>query len=253
MAQAIMAHAAGIGIMAKPYDDTPKGNRARQFDAIEGKLGTLQKRYPMMDLAYEFRIWVLATKSRDDFRIIDYEKDFLMRMEQLKRKIEAGGRTMSVEQAFSEMPDLAPGFSRLTAAFRLEPFISVDTARVYCEEFGDMTGEAFMELCSEAIRRLEKFPTVAALLKIRDERSRDRSESTIVDQIRTENESILRERERVNEIDRAISGLPEAELAEIDLAVSKWMATQQGMYANNRTMMNIRRRYEYQLRHGGAV
>jgi len=152
--------------------------RDRQLAAIGEKLGTYQRRYPGLDLAWEYRIWVLDVKARG-IELVDFEMGFLRHLEQ-RSHYAAGGRT-SFEAAFSAAPHLLPAFERLVAAQPRRVNITPDTAAIYASEFASCSAEEWEAICDHAIRTCDGMPSIAALSRISDEIravARERAELT---------------------------------------------------------------------------
>jgi hypothetical protein len=190
--------------------------RDRQLREVSDQLDKYQRRYPELDVAYEYRIWALETKARlDPTGILDYELLFLRRLEKRRKDIQGGGR-LDIAAALADWPALVNGFGRLVHGFNQERYISQDTIRVYGEEFANCSEELFSRICDRALREFERFPSVAALrriyviIQVEDRQARD--EQTM------RRESAEREalRRHAAELDAAIEALGPEERKRLD-------------------------------------
>lgn len=186
-----------------------------QFDEIKRELGTYRKRYPMLDVAYEYAIWALELRKKGTSHPhIKY--DWMQWLERHKRQAESGAGRVSIEDALADFPQIAEPFKRLVAAFRIDPYLSVDTIRVYAEEFAQVSQEDFAAICQQAIRTLERFPTVAALLRIQSEMKSQsatrRAEAQRQDEARKQMEAA----QRAREIEHRIAALPKEEREQLE-------------------------------------
>jgi hypothetical protein len=193
----------------RPFDD-----RREQTDAITQKLDVYQRRYPGLDAAYEYRIWYLDV-LKNGTTMIDYERGFMQWMERSQRWANEAKGKLSLDEALAYAPKLTNGFKRLVAAFRQDNYISVETVQVYAQEFEDLSEEEFSEMCQRAIRSLDRFPTVAALIRLRAEAADDASVAKADEERRQEYEERRRMNIRMALIEEKIKALPEEEQAAL--------------------------------------
>ena len=186
-----------------------------QLDEIKRELATYRKRYPMLDVAYEYAIWVLELRKKGTSHA-HIKWDWMQWLERHKRQAASGSARISIDDALVEFPQIAEPFKRLVAAFRIDPYLSVDTIRVYAEEFATVTQEDFAAICSQAIRSLDRFPTVAALLRIQSEMrvavATQRANADREAEARKQMEAA----ERSRDIERRIAALPQEERQRLE-------------------------------------
>ena len=186
-----------------------------QLDEIKRELATYRKRYPMLDVAYEYAIWALELRKKGTSHP-HVKYDWMQWLERHKRQAESGSARVSIDDALGEFPQIAEPFKRLVAAFRIDPYLSVDTIRVYAEEFATVSQDDFQAICSQAIRTLERFPTVAALLRIQTEmRSQHATERASADRM-AEARKYEEAAERSRAIERRIAALPQEEREQLE-------------------------------------
>ena len=194
----------------RPFDD-----RREQTDAITQKLDVYQRRYPGLDAAYEYRIWYLDV-LKNGTTMIDYERGFMQWMERSQRWANEAKGKLSLDEALAYAPKLTNGFKRLVAAFRQDNYISLETIQVYAQEFADLTEDEFSEMCSRAIRTLDRFPTVAALIRLRMDAKDDAATARAAEERRQEYEEQRRMSIRTALIEERIKALPEEERQELE-------------------------------------
>ncbi len=200
----------------KPLNnDTPFDERKRQMEVVKTKLEIYQRRYPSLDVAYQYKDWVLDTLAKNP-SVVEYEYAFMQWLERSQRRANEVSGRVSLDDALAHAPKLTTGFKRLVAAFRQDNYISPETIRVYAEEFADLTAEEFSDMCSRAIRHLDKFPTIAALIRLRIEAKSDAA--TAREEAKRRDEE--KERRRLNIqtalIEARIAALPEDERQELE-------------------------------------
>ncbi len=186
-----------------------------QLEEIKRELATYRKRYPMLDVAYEYAIWALELRKKgSNHPHIKY--DWMQWLEKRKRQADAGTSRVSIDDALSDFPQIAEPFKRLVAAFRIDPYLSVDTIRVYAEEFATVSKDDFAAICQQAIRNLDRFPTVAALLRIQTEmRSQAATDKAQVER-QAEARKYIEAAERSRAIEKRIAALPEEEREQLE-------------------------------------
>ena len=186
-----------------------------QLDEIKRELATYRKRYPMLDVAYEYAIWALELRKKGTSHPhIKY--DWMQWLERHKRQAESGSARVSIDDAMTEFPQIAEPFKRLVAAFRIDPYLSVDTIRVYAEEFATLSKDDFAAICSQAIRSLDRFPTVAALLRIQSEMKSHMATQRADADRQAEARKYQEAAERSREIERRIAALPQEEREQLE-------------------------------------
>lgn len=194
----------------RPFDD-----RKEQMEQIKGKLDVLQRRYAGLDVAYQYKDWVLDTLARNP-PVIDYEYAFMQWLERNQRWANEAKGKLSLDEALAYAPKLKTGFKRLVAAFRQDNYISLETIQVYADEFADLTEEEFSEMCQRAIRSLDRFPTVAALIRLRMDAKDDAATARAAEERRQEYEEQRRMNIRTALIEERIKALPEEERQELE-------------------------------------
>ena len=193
----------------RPFDD-----RREQMEVVKTKLEIYQRRYPSLDVAYQYKDWVLDTLARNP-SVVEYEYAFMQWLERSQRRANEVSGRVSLDDALAYAPKLATGFKRLVAAFRQDNYISPETIRVYAEEFADLTAEEFSDMCSRAIRHLDKFPTIAALIRLRIEAKGDAATARAEAERRDEEEERRQNAIRTALIEEKIAALPEEEQAAL--------------------------------------
>lgn len=194
--------------------------RDRQLKAISDQLDKYQRRYPELDVAYEYRVWALETKARLDVTgILDYELLFLRRLEKRRNDIKGGGR-LDIAATLADWPALINGFKRLVHGFNQERYISQETIHVYANEFANCPEELFSRVCERALREFDRFPSVAALRRIVEVlRAED---NQVRDKQSQQREKLEREalRRQAEELDAAIEALGPEERERLDKAAA---------------------------------
>lgn len=186
-----------------------------QLDEIKREMAQYRKRYPTLDVSYEYVMWALELRKKGTSHPhIKY--DWMQWLERRKRQSESGSARVSLNDALGEFPQIAEPFKRLVAAFRIDPYLSVDTIRVYAEEFAKVSTEDFASICSTAIRTLDRFPTVAALLRIQAEMRSQAASDRADAQRKAEAKQYMEAAERTRLIEQRIASLPEEERDKLE-------------------------------------
>jgi len=214
-------------------------DRDEQLERIKGKLDVYQRRYPVLDIAYEYRIWVLDIRAKADPRIMDYEYAWMQRCEFRGRQAAAASGRPSVEEAFEDAKHLLAGFQRLTAAFRQDSWMTLETARVYAEEFRDSDEEAFGLICSIAIRTMKRFPMVADLHEIREELRAKAVNDAVVREADQDAEARREQAERAARLDEEIAALSDEERSRLREAAEAEVPNGPGVAGFRETLVKI--------------